>query len=218
MSFENMRRSPIPKLSMHSRLPGRIDLSDLQAGLERTRPRASCVDLAALPDPPSPPSHRASTSVPTAWEVRSNRPGRRYAVAPPRCRSGALDLGGRLLKRFRTVRLDIPAASSIRHWELILTTEDPSFAPEPERTTPHVDLTGPAPIITFKGPAAAFLRASRSIEVPEGKAGFIGTRNCSPSIVTSTPTARLNELRGLVERARSREELRADVPTDVAAP
>ncbi len=29
-------------------------------------------------------------------------------------------------------------------------------------------------------------------------------------------TPRLNELRGLVERARAREELRADVPTDVA--
>ena len=29
-------------------------------------------------------------------------------------------------------------------------------------------------------------------------------------------TPRLNELRGLVERARARKELRADVPTDVA--
>ncbi|MGO9600046.1 MAG: malto-oligosyltrehalose trehalohydrolase [Isosphaeraceae bacterium] len=71
------------------------------------------------------------------------------------------------LKGSRTVRLEIPAASSVQHWELILTTEDPSFAPEPGATTPHVDLTGPAPIITFKGPTAVILRPSRSIKVHE---------------------------------------------------
>jgi maltooligosyltrehalose trehalohydrolase len=63
-----------------------------------------------------------------------------------------------------TFRLNIPAASSVLHWKLLLTTEDPSFAAEPGATPPNVDLTAPVPTITFTSPAAVILRASRSLE------------------------------------------------------
>jgi maltooligosyltrehalose trehalohydrolase len=74
-----------------------------------------------------------------------------------------------MVVRFRgagTVRLDIPVPPSVQELEVILTTEDPSFAAEPGAAPPLVDLTGPVPIIIFTGPAAVFLRASRSIEAP----------------------------------------------------
>lgn len=44
--------------------------------------------------------------------------------------------------------------------QLLLTTEDPPFAPDPQ--PPIVDLLGPAPRVTFKRPSAVLLRALRS--------------------------------------------------------
>jgi len=41
-------------------------------------------------------------------------------------------------------------------WETVLTTEDAPFAPDP--APPRIDLTGPAPVVSFRGPAAVILR------------------------------------------------------------
>ena len=43
-------------------------------------------------------------------------------------------------------------------WELVLTTEDAPFAPDP--SPPRVDLDGPAPSIRFARPSAVILRGS----------------------------------------------------------
>ena len=48
------------------------------------------------------------------------------------------------------------AAAGCR-WELVLTTEDPPFAPDP--SPPRVDLGGPRPLIHFACPAAVLLRS-----------------------------------------------------------
>ena len=43
-------------------------------------------------------------------------------------------------------------------WEVVLTSEDPAFAPDP--MPPHVDLTRRAPTIDFARPSTVVLRAS----------------------------------------------------------
>jgi maltooligosyltrehalose trehalohydrolase len=47
----------------------------------------------------------------------------------------------------------LPAA---RGWKVVLTTEDPPFAPDP--APPQMDLSGPAPIVRFARPSAVILR------------------------------------------------------------
>jgi hypothetical protein len=59
-----------------------------------------------------------------------------------------------------TIDLAAHAGTESDGWELALTTQDPPFAPEPDReaTAPRVDLSKPAPTIEFRGPAAVILR------------------------------------------------------------
>ena len=51
-------------------------------------------------------------------------------------------------------------------WELVLTTEDAPFAPDP--SPPRVDLDGPAPSIRFARPSAVILRARPADSASEG--------------------------------------------------
>jgi len=61
------------------------------------------------------------------------------------------------LRASGTLSLQDQLSSPCRHWDLILTTEDPPFAPGAR--APRVDLSGPAPRIEFHGPGAILLRA-----------------------------------------------------------
>ncbi len=66
-----------------------------------------------------------------------------------------------LALRFRgqgTIELTPHAGTERVGWEVVLSTEDLQFAPEPHPAAPRVDLTGPAPLITFQGAAAVILR------------------------------------------------------------
>ena len=51
-------------------------------------------------------------------------------------------------------------------WELVLTTEDAPFAPDP--SPPRVDLDGPAPSIRFARPSAVILRGRPVDSASEG--------------------------------------------------
>jgi maltooligosyltrehalose trehalohydrolase len=61
------------------------------------------------------------------------------------------------LKGAGTASLAGQPAAPNRHWEFVLTTEDPHFAPDP--SPPETDLAGPAPFIRFARPGAVLLRA-----------------------------------------------------------
>jgi maltooligosyltrehalose trehalohydrolase len=49
---------------------------------------------------------------------------------------------------------------SARSWEVVLTTEDPEFSPDPAK--PRVDVSGPWPRVEFSGPGAVVLKARAS--------------------------------------------------------
>jgi maltooligosyltrehalose trehalohydrolase len=62
--------------------------------------------------------------------------------------SGSADLGGHATRK----------QLALKCWEVVLTTEDPAFSPDP--LPPRIDLTGAAPVIHFARPSAVLLRES----------------------------------------------------------
>jgi maltooligosyltrehalose trehalohydrolase len=57
-------------------------------------------------------------------------------------------------------------------WEVVLTTEDPPFAPDP--APPQVDRSGPVPLLRFRRPTAVILRSSPGFRA-SGRAPATGT-------------------------------------------
>ncbi|MBV8559020.1 MAG: malto-oligosyltrehalose trehalohydrolase [Planctomycetaceae bacterium] len=97
--------------------------------------------------------------------LRSSRPGSFEATALDddslHLRRDAEDGGSSLqvvvrLRGAGTVSLGSLPDAAGRRWEVVLTTEDPPFAPDP--SPPRVDLAGPAPILDFDRPGAILLR------------------------------------------------------------
>ncbi len=108
----------------------------------------------------------------TLLRLRSTEPALRSSARPWH-RAVAIDADSLMVQRigeeesslvvvvrFRgtgSVSLPHPPSAIPSRWELVMTTEDDAYAPEP--LPPHVDLGGEAALIQFTGPAAVLLKS-----------------------------------------------------------
>ena len=140
---------------------GPRDVPGEPAGLGRAGPRAARPDPPPLPRAPAAPARRSrpcgpggsatsrpprSTTTPSCSGA-TRTAGRRSGWSSGSAAPGDVDLAG----------LASPGPGGLGHWEVVLTTEDPPFAPDP--SPPEVDLSGAAPVVRFRRPSAVILRS-----------------------------------------------------------
>ena len=112
----------------------------------------SCAERASVAD-----SHEAvALDDETLMLMREGPEGQRMLIVVRLRGEGAVDLSGH----------EEYGINDWVRWELVLTTEDAPFAPDP--SPPRVDLNGPAPTIRFARPSAVILRGRPVASASEG--------------------------------------------------
>jgi maltooligosyltrehalose trehalohydrolase len=91
--------------------------------------------------------HAMAIDSATLLLLRNSEKGDRLAIIARLRAAGSVDLN-------ELPAMKLPAG---RAWSLVLTTEDPPFAPEP--AAPRIDLSSAAPVLEFARPGAVVLRA-----------------------------------------------------------